>query len=129
MKDILEAFKDEKELFIFFSDLVNQYFKLSGMRVMQIIREKYNLPHSEMPNLITAIYARQMNEACYCCCGLMIGSGLKLEEMLPKETIALLGNLLDGKLSDPKLREDIDINVGAFKKFLTELTEETDLRL
>ncbi len=60
--------KESKE----FSQLCHDYYKLATMRVMQVMRNKLNVPEEEILSLMLAIFARMLNETVY-----SVGSNIK----------------------------------------------------
>lgn len=124
----LEKIKNNELEVKFFSELVHNYHKLAIMRVMQILREKWNLNSNETQELIYSIIGRMVNESAYALCGAMQGTGMRIEEILPPMTIQILKeSLLHGNVVDPQQRKDINTDIKMFKDFLINLNEKNDL--
>lgn len=104
-----------------FSELVHCYFKLAVMRVMQEIRDKYNVSENEIQTLLLAIFARMLNESCYVLGG-QIKNGIEIREIYSKEHLFNLVKILSGESLDPNDRTDIDVNpisrIEKFKEFV-----------
>lgn len=110
---------DNKE----FSQLCHDYFKLGTMRVMQAMREKYDIPPSEIPTLTIAIFARFLNDGVYAV-GAHILHGMSLNEILSKEQQLMLLKVLMGEGLDQLTRSDITTELNEcqwnFRKFILE---------
>ena len=113
--------KDENDEF--FSQLVHDYFKLATMRVMQVIREKFEVPPENINTLVLAITARLLNESCYAVGGAIL-NGMPLFDIISKEQATNLLKVLNGEFLDQKDRMDIDTehdsSLAKFKKFIIE---------
>lgn len=104
-----------------FSQLVNDYYKLATMRVMQFMREKYNVPKEDIPTLTLAIMARFLNDSVYA-----IGANLKsdypITNFYSKEQLLTLVKVLNGESLSPFDRKDIDTDIqrglSKFKEFI-----------
>lgn len=111
--------KNNKE----FSQLCHDYFKFGAMRVMQEIRDKYNVPKEEIGTLMLAIFARFLNDGCYVI-GAAIQNGMNINDILCKEQRLNLLNVLNGEPLDPLKRTDIDAEIKSglekFKKLIIE---------
>jgi len=124
----LEKIRNDKEEIEFFSLLVHNYHKLATMRIMQILREKWNLDEDETKEIIISIIGRMVNESAYALHGIMKGSGMRIEQILPPMTIQILKEaLLHGNVIDPQQRMDINTDIKEFKDFLVKLDKKTDL--
>lgn len=106
-----------------FSELVHNYYKLATMRVMQVIRKKYNVPKEDIPVLTISIFGRMLNESCYSV-GAQFKNGLGIENIYPKKHLLLLLRVLNGEPLNQEDRDDIDTNIQSslkkFQKFIME---------
>ena len=124
----LENIKDGEKEVKFFSELVHNYYKLALMRVMQQLREKWNLNSDEVQELMVSIIGRMVNECAYGLHGIMKGTGMRIEKILPPMTIQILKEaLLHGNVVDPEIRKDINIDIQEFKNFLISLNQKTNI--
>lgn len=109
--------KDAEE----FSQLVHNYYKLATMRVMQEIREKYNVPKEDQSTLTIAIFARMLNEAVYSV-GANIKENYPIENFYTKEQLLNLLKVLNGEPLDQFERGDIEIDlqhgINKFREFI-----------
>lgn len=97
-----------------FSELVHSYHKLAAMRIMQDMREKYDIPRSDMPILICALMSRLLNESCYAI-GSNMANGLNICDFYQKEHLLNLINVLNNQPIQNSQRVDIDIKNGLQK--------------
>jgi hypothetical protein len=106
-----------------FSLLVHNYFKLTTMRIMQNMRDAYDVPEEGIPTLVTAIIARLLNEACYAV-GAQISDDYKITDICSKEQLCILIKVLSGEHLDRTDRDDLDMEPGVllekFKMFVLE---------
>lgn len=104
-----------------FSQLVHNYYKLATMRVMQFLREKYNIPNEEIPSVTLAIFARFLNESCYSV-GANIKSDYRITDFYSKKHLLTLVQVLNGEPLDQSDRDDIDTDIylglNKFKEFI-----------
>ena len=104
-----------------FSLLVHRYFKMCLMRIMQKMREKYEVPQSDIPTLVCAIMARLLNESCYAV-GSQITENFTINEILSERQRVNLIKVLSGQDLNPLERDDIDFSckneLNEFKKFI-----------
>lgn len=101
-----------------FSLLVHHYFKLSCIRIMQDMREKYDLHEDDMPTLLIAVFTRMLSESCYAV------HDYTINEILRKEKRLVALKVLSGeKIEKENMKhteEDLDIAINNFKKFILE---------
>lgn len=121
----LQQIKNNEKEVAYFSLLVHNYHKLTMMRVMQHLRERWGLTGSESQELIISIIGRMVNEGAYSLHGIMHGSGMRVEDILPKTTIDVLKEaLLHGNVVDPTQRKDINVDISEFKKFIKSIHDK-----
>ncbi len=117
MKELAKEENNEE-----FSMLCHQYFKLASMRIMQNIREKFQVPPDEIITLMMAIFARLLNESVYAV-GARIKCGMKLQDIFDKNQLLFLFKVLNGEPLDPLTRLDIDVDIerskAKFREFIT----------
>lgn len=100
-----------------FSQMCHDYYKLATMRVMQELREKYNIPKEEIPTLTMAIFSRMMNEAVYSV-GANIRENYPITNFYAKDHLLNLVRVLNGESLDPLNRDDIETDIqNGLKKF------------
>lgn len=103
------------------SQLVHNYYKLATMRVMQFLREKYNIPPEEIPSITLMIFGRMLNESCYSV-GANIRQDYPITHLFDKKHLLNLVKVLNGESLDQTLRVDIDSDLKngleKFKKFI-----------
>lgn len=107
-----------------FSLLVHNYYKLANMRVMQHIRNKYNVPSEELMTLMMAIFSRMLNEAIYSI-GANMRDGYSITDVYEKNHLMNLVRLLNGEHLPQEERTDIDTTdfvsgLNKFKEFVKE---------
>lgn len=104
-----------------FSQLVHNYWKLATMRIMQEIRDKYQVPPEDIPTLMMSIFSRMLNEGCYAV-GSNIRESYPITDFYSQEHLLNLFKVLNGERLDGELRKDLysDIKVGLekFKEFI-----------
>ncbi len=84
------------------SDYVHLNMKMIATKMQSEMRReldiKPDLENSEgYVSLMVSLYGRMFNEIVYCLSGLCLGSKIKLQELIPQETLIILFNLLEGK--------------------------------
>ena len=104
-----------------FSLLVHRYFKMCLMRIMQELREEYEVPPSDIPTLVCAIMARLLNESCYAV-GAQITENFTINDILSEKQRVVLIKVLSGQSLSPLERDDIKFDsrkeLEEFKKFV-----------
>jgi hypothetical protein len=112
-----------------FSQLTHNYFKFAVMRIMQEMREKYNVPKEDIATLNIAIFARMLNEACYAV-GVHIKEDYPIKNIFSKEQLLTLVRVLNGESLSQFSREDIDIDIEkGLQKFKEFILNNQDFRL
>lgn len=104
-----------------FSQLTHEYYKLATMRVMQFLRDKYNIPEEDVLAVTLAVFARMLNEACYSV-GANIKNGYRITDFYSKEQLLTLVHVLNGDPLKRQDRTDIDADIGSglqkFRQFV-----------
>ena len=104
-----------------FSQLTHEYYKLATMRVMQILRAKYNIPDEDVLAVTRAVFARMLNEACYSV-GANIKNDYTITDFYSKEHLLTLVHVLSGNPLKRQDRTDIDADIQSglqrFKQFV-----------
>lgn len=119
-KNWIEALKKEDNTEEF-SEIVHEYYKLASMRVMQFMRDKYQVPKEDIPTLTIAVFCRFLNEVCY-----SVGANIKKDygiyHMFDKKHLLNLLKVLNGESLDQFARDDIDtdiqIRLQSFREFV-----------
>lgn len=122
MKQLLKE-KNNNE----FSQLCHNYYKLATMRVMQAMREKWNVPQEDIPTLTLSIFSRMLNESVY-----SVGSNIKADygifDFYSKEHLLNLTRVLNGESLQQTDRQDIETDIqkglSKFREFI--LTNASD---
>lgn len=100
-----------------FSQLTHDYFKLASMRVMQTLREKFNVPSEDIPTLTIAIFARMLNESIYAV-GSLIRKDYAITDIIPRDQLLNLLKVLNGESLNSFDRDDIETDIDkGLKKF------------
>ena len=104
-----------------FSQLTHEYYKLATMRVMQFLRDKYNIPEEDVLAVTLAVFARMLNEACYSV-GANIKNDYTITDFYSKEHLLTLVHVLSGNPLKRQDRTDIDADIQSglqrFKQFV-----------
>ena len=99
-----------------FSQLCHDYYKLATLRVMQLIKEKFNVPKEDIATLTLAIFGRMLNESIYSV-GANINEGYKITDFYDKKHLLNLIRVLNGEHLDNSDRDDIDTDIqGSLEK-------------
>jgi hypothetical protein len=104
-----------------FSQLCHDYYKLATMRIMQVIREKFNVPKEDIPTLTLCIFARMLNESVYSV-GANIKENYSITDFYCKKHLLNLVKVLNGEPLNPLDRDDIEVDIqkglDKFKEFV-----------
>lgn len=93
-----------------FSQLCHEYYKLATMRVMQEMREKFNVPKEEIPTLTLSIFARMLNEAVYSV-GSNIKNNYRITDFYTKDHLLNLIKVLNDEPLDQRNRDHIETDI------------------
>lgn len=93
-----------------FSQLCHNYYKLATMRIMQVMRKKFNVPQEDIPTLTMCIFARLLNETVYSV-GANINHDYPITSIYSKEQLLLLCKVLNGESLDQTNRDDIETDI------------------
>lgn len=104
-----------------FSQLTHDYYKLATMRIMQFLRDKYNIPKDDIQLLTLSIFSRMLNESCYSV-GSNISTDYPITNFFDKKHLLTLVRVLNGEPLSQFDRNDIDIDIQSgiqkFKEFI-----------
>jgi hypothetical protein len=107
----------------YFSELVHEYYKLANMRIMQKMREKFNIPSEDIAPFMISVFARMLNESCYSL-GSHIREDYPITNIYSKDHLLNLLKVLNGESLSQFERTDIDMDIDVrlqkFKKFVME---------
>jgi hypothetical protein len=103
-----------------FSLLVHRHFKLATMKILQDMREKYDVPGSDVSFLVCVIFARLLNESCYAV-GTQITKNFTIKDIFTETQLCAIMQLLSGV----KIKQidrgaiNFDDELDNFKRFVS----------